>query len=120
MHRNSPARIRRSSMNGPQDSPKPAAHSLREIRLNDGVSRDTFEKFMLETLFPSVDTSRDAVNLGSEPLASDRHVLLQGDWPSDVYVWVTLVEYSVHQTPLPAWLFRRFEGMYEAARESLA
>ena len=107
-------------MHSAQDSPQPAAYVEREIRLRDGVSRDTFEKFMLETLFPTVDTSRDGDVLGGEGLRPDEHRLLQAEWPSAVYMWVSRIEYSVHQTPFPAWLFSRLEQMYEQAREPLA
>jgi hypothetical protein len=110
---------RRVPMSSPEESPRPAAYSLPEIRLHDGVSRDTFEKFMLETLLPTVDTREDAADFGDQP-NPDQHFLLQGDWPSEVYIWTTRVEYFVHHTPLPEWLFRRFEEMYEAAREPLA
>jgi hypothetical protein len=101
-------------------SPQPAAYAQRQICLRDGVSRDTFEKFMLETLFPTVDTSRDVDALGGEDLRPDEHRLLQAEWPSTVYVWLSRIEYSVHQTPFPAWLFSRLDQMYEQAREPLA
>lgn len=107
-------------MHSAQDSPQPAAYSQREIRLHDGVSRATFEKFMLETLFPTVDTSQGGDALGGEGLRPDEHRLLQAEWNSAVYMWMSRVEYSVHQTPLPAWLFSRLERMYEQAREPLA
>jgi hypothetical protein len=106
-------------MSSPQDNPQPVAYALREIRLHDGVSRDKFETFMLETLFPTLDTSQDAGGLGGG-FGPDHHVLLQGEWPSAVYVWMSRVEYSVHHTPFPTWLSARFERMYEAAREPLA
>jgi hypothetical protein len=82
-----PEESRRSNAMGSPQEPHPVAYGLREIRLNDGVSRDTFKKFMLETLFPTVDTSQGS---GFGP---DQHTLLQQDWPSDVYVWMSRVEY---------------------------
>lgn len=88
-------------MNSPQER-HPVAYGLREIRLNDGASRDAFERFVLESFFPTVDTSQGTV------FGPDQHTLLQQDWPSAAYVWVSRVEYSVHHTPFPGWLFERF------------
>jgi hypothetical protein len=76
---------------GDQQEVSPVALSSRKIRLHEGVRHDRFERFVLEELFPSVDTSGD----GSAP---DQHYHYQKDWPSDVYVWMTRLEYSVHQT----------------------
>ena len=95
-----------------QQEVSPVALSSRKIRLHEGVRHDRFERFVLEELFPSVDTSGD----GSAP---DQHYLYQKDWPSDVYVWMTRLEYSVHQTPFPAWLSDRLFEMYEDARTEL-
>jgi len=86
----------------------PVALSFRKIALREGVSHSDFEKFMLEDLFPTIDTSDDG-------FAPDQHFLLQEDWPSDVYVWMSRLEYAVHQTPFPAWLSGRLFDMYEGA-----
>jgi len=67
---------------------------------------------MLEELFPTLDTSE-------EGLGPDQHFLLQEDWPSDVYVWMSRVEYGVHQTPFPNWLSMRLRNMYEGAQPKL-
>ena len=69
---------------------------------------------MLETFLPTVDTSQGTV------FGPDQHTILQQDWPSATYVWMSRVEYSVHHTPFPGWLLERFTAMYEAAREPLA
>ena len=99
-------------MSDRQEDPKPTAYSFREIRLHEGVNNSAFEKLMIEELFPSVDTSDNG-------FGSDQHFLLQDDWPSDVYVWVSRLEYSVHQTPFPGWLSMRLSSMYEDVRERL-
>jgi hypothetical protein len=104
-------------MNSPERGRQPVAYGLREIRLNEGVSQDAFEKFILETFFPTVDTSQVAPDAG---FGRDQHFLLQRDWPSTVYVWMSRVEYQVHQTPFPTWLFNRFTSMYDTAQEPLA
>ncbi len=104
--------VRVSPMSNPQEDPKPAAYSFREIRLHEDVNNDAFEKFMVEELFPTVDTSDNG-------FGPDQHLLLQGDWPGDVYVWMSRLEYFVHQTPFPAWLSSRLGSMYEDAREKL-
>jgi hypothetical protein len=100
-----------NSMSEQQDA-TPVALSFRKIALHEGVSHRDFERFMLEELFPTIDTSEN----GSAP---DQHFLLQEDWPSDVYVWMSRLEYSVHQTPFPAWLSDRLFDMYQNAQEKL-
>lgn len=95
-----------------QQETNPVALSFRKIALREGVNKQAFEKFMLEELFPTVDTSGNG-------FAPDQHFLLQEDWPSDVYVWMSRLEYSVHQTPFPAWLSGRLFDMYEGARAKL-
>jgi hypothetical protein len=95
-----------------QQEGNPVALSFRKIALHEGVSHRDLEKFMLEELFPSIDTSEDG-------FAPDQHFLLQEDWPSDVYVWMSRLEYSVHQTPFPVWLTGRLSDMYENAQGKL-
>jgi hypothetical protein len=99
-------------MSDQQEDPKPAAYSLREIGLHEGVDNSAFERFMTEELFPTIDTSEDG-------FGPDQHFLLQDDWPNDVYVWVSRLEYSVHHTPFPGWLSMRLSSMYEDVREKL-
>jgi hypothetical protein len=100
-----------NSMSDQQEG-NPVALSFRKIALHEGVSHRDLEKFMLEELFPSIDTSEDG-------FAPDQHFLLQEDWPSDVYVWMSRLEYSVHQTPFPVWLTGRLSDMYENAQGKL-
>jgi hypothetical protein len=95
-----------------QQEANPVALSFRKIALHEGVSHRDFEKFMLEELFPTIDTSDDG-------FAPDQHFLLQEDWPSDVYVWMSRLEYSVHQTPFPGWLSNRLFDIYENAQGKL-
>ncbi len=89
------------------------AFSLRRIRLKEDSDRDEFERFMLEDLFPSVDTS----DSGEEP---DQHFLVQDTQSSDEYIWLTRMEYFIHQTPTPGWLLRRVEEMHGNAEERLS
>jgi hypothetical protein len=95
-----------------QQDANPVSLSFRKIALHEGVSHRDFERFMLEELFPTIDTS-------DSRSAPDQHFLLQEDWPSDVYVWMSRLEYSVHQTPFPAWLSSRLSDMYENAQGEL-
>jgi len=94
----------------------PVALSFRKIALHEGVSHSDFEKFMLEELFPTIDTSENG-------FAPDQHSLMrfQEDWSSGVrtYVWMSRLEYFVHQTPFPNWLFMRLSDMYEDAQAKL-
>jgi hypothetical protein len=97
-----------------QQDTNPIALSFRKVALHEGVRHEDFEKFMLEELFPSIDTSEDGFE-------ADQHFLLQEeeDWPSDVYVWMSRLQYSVHQTPFPTWLHNRLHDMYENAQGKL-
>jgi hypothetical protein len=104
--------VRVSSAGNPQQDPKPVAYSFRELRLHEDVNNDAFERFMIGELFPTIDTSDNG-------FGPDQHLLLQDDWHSDVYVWVSRLEYFVHQTPFPAWFSSRLGSMYEDAREKL-
>jgi hypothetical protein len=49
--------VRVSPTGNPQEVPKPAAYSFREIRLHEDVNNDAFERFMIGELFPTIDTS---------------------------------------------------------------
>jgi len=98
-------------MSNQQDT-KPIALSFRKVALHESATHEDFEKFMLEELFPTIDTSEDG-------FAPDQHFLLQEDWPSDVYVWMSRLEYSVHHTPFPQWLANRLHDMYENAQGKL-
>jgi hypothetical protein len=95
-----------------QQDTNPIALSFRKVALHESVRHEDFEKFMLEELFSTIDTSEDG-------FAPDQHFLLQEDWPSDVYVWMSRLEYSVHQTPFPQWLTGRLSDMYENAQGKL-
>jgi len=92
--------------------PRSVALSFRKIGLHEGVSHRDFVKFMLEELFPSIDTSANG-------FGADQHFLLQEDWPSDVYVWMSRLQYLAGQTPFPAWLTSRLSDMYENAQGKL-
>jgi hypothetical protein len=83
-----------------RNADRPAAFILQEITLRDDVDHDEFERFVLTELFPSIDTSGD----GEEP---DQHFLLAGAVVPNEYVWLSRLEYQVHHTPLPQWLFNR-------------
>ena len=107
--------VKVTSMSDEQEV-NPVALSFRKIALHEGVRHIEFEKFVLEELFPTVDTSGSASGSGFVP---DQHFLLQEDWPSDIYVWMSRVEYGVHQTPFPAWLSNRLSDMYQDAQAKL-
>jgi hypothetical protein len=92
--------------------PRPVALSFRKIGLHEGVSHRDFVEFMLEELFPSIDTSANGFQ-------ADRHFLLQEDFPSDVYVWMSKLQYSAGQTPFPPSLTGRLHDMYENAQGKL-
>ena len=62
----------------------PIAYVLQTINLHDGVNGDEFQKFMLQELFPTVDTNPDG-----EP---GQHILLNGG-SYDEYVWMSRLAY---------------------------
>jgi hypothetical protein len=93
-----------------ESSGRQVAFVLQNLTVKDGADKDDFEKFMLEKLFPSVDTSGD----GEEP---DQHFLLGGS--SNEYLWMSRLEYSVHQTPFPTWLMDRVRAIQESAQGKL-
>ena len=93
------------------DLDKPIAVLLHRISLHDSASEDEFEKFMLDEVFPSIDTS-------SEGEAPDQQVLLHGGSPNE-YVWMSRLEYWIHQTPFPTWLSNRVERTQELLQEKL-
>jgi hypothetical protein len=94
-----------------KDVHRPVAFVQQMITLREDVSADDFEKFVLEEVFPSIDTSGD----GEGP---DQHVLLAGS-VSNEYVWLSRLEYMIHQTPLPQWLFNRVERLRQETPEKL-
>jgi len=91
-------------------SDTPVAFALHMIKLHPGVNEDDFEKYMLEVLFPTVDTSPNG--------ESDQHFLLNGG-QRDEYVWMSRLAYDLHQTPLPNWLLNRVESQVDGVREKL-
>src|SRR5215216_8169487 len=94
---------------------RPVAFSFRKIALREGVQKEAFVKFMLEELFPTLDTSEGAFG-ADHP---DQHLLLQGDWPSDIYVWMSRLEYGLGHEPRPQYLLGRLDVTYEVAKEKL-
>ncbi len=94
-----------------QNPAKPVAFVLRRIILHDRANSDDFEQFMLAELFPAVNTSSN----GEQP---DQHFLLQGGADNE-YVWLSRLEYWIHQTPLPQWLFNRVERTDDEVQERL-
>jgi hypothetical protein len=85
-----------------QEPVKPVAYAYHTIKLHDGVDSDDFEKHMLDEVFPALDTSEEGE-------AADQHFLLGSDTLGNDYVWMSRLEYWVHQTPLPNWLLQRVE-----------
>jgi hypothetical protein len=89
----------------------PVAFVLQRIVAHEGVSGDDLERFLLQEVFPSLDTSGE----GEGP---DQHFLLN-DGARGEYLWMSRLEYSIHQTPLPNWLSARVNSMEEGVQEKL-
>jgi hypothetical protein len=89
----------------------PVAFALHRITLHEGADEDEFERFMLEELFPAVNTNPDG-----EP---DQHFLLKSDTFGPEYLWMSRMEYWIHHTPLPNWLLNRVEEMPSSMRDKL-
>ena len=91
---------------------QPVAYTLHRIKLREGVSDDDFERFMLEQVFPAVDTSEQ----DEQP---DQHFLLGSEMFGDDYVWMSRLEYWIHHHPLPNWLGQRVERQAKESGEKL-
>jgi hypothetical protein len=89
----------------------PVAVVLQRIVAHEGVSGDDLERFLLGEVFPSLDTSGD----GEAP---DQQFLFSDGTPGE-YLWMSRLEYSIHQTPLPTWLSERVRSMQEGVQEKL-
>lgn len=93
------------------------AFVFHTIKLNEGVDEQTFEKFMLDEIFPAVNTQEPS-SVGAEA-GPDHHRLLAGQsWEGD-YVWMIHLEYVIHHTPLPNWLVRRASESYERVADKI-
>ena len=87
------------------------AFIFHAIKLNEGVDERKFEKFMLDEIFPTVNTQGSGF-AGAEA-GPDHHRLLAGQpWEGD-YIWMIHLEYAIHHTPFPNWLARRASASYE-------
>ena len=91
-----------------QPDSSPGAIVLRTITLHEGAVEDEFEQFMIESLFPTVQTGPE-----DKP---DQHFLLRGGEP---YTWMSHLSYEIHQTPLPVWLTDRIDEMYKSVQEKV-
>jgi hypothetical protein len=93
------------------NSDTPVAFVLQRILRRDDVNDDSFERRMVSDVFPSVNTNDE----GAPP---DRHLLLRNGAPNE-YVWMSYLEYAVHQTPVPLWLSDRVQKMEKDVPEKL-
>jgi hypothetical protein len=84
------------------------AYVWHNITLHDPGTSSEFEKFALNQLFPSVNTTGDP---------PDEHNLLNG---TTGYVCLSRLTYAVHQTPLPVWLSEQAEQLTTALRRGLS
>jgi hypothetical protein len=91
-----------------QPDSSPVAIVLRTITLHEGAVEDEFEQFMIESLFPTVQTGPE-----DKP---DQHFLLRIGEP---YTWMSHLSYEIHQTPLPVWLTDRIDEMYKSVQEKV-
>lgn len=90
--------------------PTGVAVVLQRVVPLDGVNTSDLEKFILQELFPSVDTS-------SADLTPDTHFLLNDD---PEYLWMSRLEYPIHATPVPTWLLDRITELKELASTKLS
>ena len=97
-----------------QEQVTPIATALHTIKLHEGIEGDDFEQFLLEEVFPAMNTNEDQEG---EP---DRHFLLGREMFGDDYVWMSRLEYWIHHHPLPNWLTQRVERQVKEAEGKLA
>ena len=91
------------------------AFVLDQITLHEGKTDGEFETFMLEEIFPAIDTSSDE----QQTILAHRQFLLKGQGPNE-YLWVSQLEYFFHQTPFPGWLSNRVERIHQETPAKLA
>jgi hypothetical protein len=72
---------------------------------------------MLNEIFPAVDT-RASSAWSSEESTPDQHFLLGGRGPNE-YVWMIRLEYFVHHTPTPTWLFNRATESFDMVKDKI-
>jgi hypothetical protein len=92
------------------------AFALHTIKLNETANELDFEKFMLNEVFPSVDTR--GLGFPAVELAHDQHFLL-GARGFDEYVWMMRLEYFIHHTHLPTWLGGRAREGYASVKDKI-
>jgi len=109
-----------------QPEPKPSpldsstiglAFVLHSIKLNEAANTDDFERIMLHEVFPSVDTLASSPWKGEES-TPDEHFLLSGRGPNE-YVWMIRLEYFIHHTPEPTWLFNRATASFDTVKDKI-
>lgn len=93
------------------------AFVFHTIKLNEGVDEQTFEKFMLDEIFPAVNTQGSG--LAGVEAGPDHHRLLAGQSREGDYVWMIHLEYAIHHTPFPNWLVRRASDSYERVADKI-
>ena len=97
-----------SSVQQQSDPDHLTAYVWHKIALHNQQRSSDFEKFALEQLLPSVNTT------GEPP---DEHTLLNG---TGGYVCLSRLSYAVHQTPFPIWLSDQVEQLTKALRAGLS
>jgi hypothetical protein len=95
-----------------RDTNQPVAVVLHRFTVREGADPDAFERCVLEEVFPTVNTA-------GEGGAPDQHLLLNGG-DRNAFVWMSRLEYEIHQTPLPGWLSNRVAAMRQDAAGRLA
>ena len=90
------------------------AFVLHTIKLHETADAVAFERFMLNEVFPTVDTH----NAHMGETTPDQHFLLGGRG-IDEYVWMIRLEYFIHHTPLPTWLGNRARESYAGVKDKI-
>ena len=93
------------------------AFVFHTIKLNEGIDEQTFEKFMLNEIFPAVNTQGSG--LAGADGGPDHHRLLAGQLSAREYIWMIHLEYFIHHTPLPNWLVKRASDSYEKVTDKI-
>lgn len=93
------------------------AFVFHTITLNEGIERQEFEKFMLDEIFPTVNTQE--LSVAGVEAGPDHHRLLAGQLREGDYTWMIHLEYAIHHTPLPNWLIRRASKSYASVADKI-
>ena len=83
---------------------------VQRVVPKDDTNTHDLKKFLLDDLFPALDTSSEGLKPDEQMLLSDERELL----------WTTRFEYPIHATPFPTWLLDRVTQVKDQAQAKVS